>query len=95
VKAIPAKEEAKNGPGKAIGQKYFDDSDDDLGDEEIEDVPEENSSDEESAVLKQLKKKTLAVVDHTKVTYIPFKKNFYIEVPEIARMTPEEVSHNF
>jgi hypothetical protein len=23
--------------------------------------------------------------------YTPFRKNFYVEVPEIARMTPEEV----
>nr|CAD7200591.1 unnamed protein product [Timema douglasi] len=35
--------------------------------------------------------KELAKVDHTSVTYTPFRKNFYVEVPEIARMTAEEV----
>lgn len=31
----------------------------------------------------------LAAVDHSKVYYQPFKKNFYVEVPELARLTPE------
>jgi hypothetical protein len=30
-------------------------------------------------------------VDHSNMQYTPFRKNFYVEVPEIARMTPEEV----
>lgn len=25
------------------------------------------------------------------MSYIDFRKNFYVEVPEITRMTPEEV----
>mmetsp|Transcript_2454 Transcript_2454/g.5611 ORF Transcript_2454/g.5611 Transcript_2454/m.5611 type:complete len:1394 (-) Transcript_2454:333-4514(-) len=33
----------------------------------------------------------LGVVDHSKVNYGPFRKNFYIEVAEIARMSDEEV----
>lgn len=37
------------------------------------------------------KKKELNVVDHEKIYYAPFRKNFYVEVPEIANMTPEEV----
>ncbi|XP_046847023.1 LOW QUALITY PROTEIN: probable ATP-dependent RNA helicase DDX46 [Xenia sp. Carnegie-2017] len=36
-------------------------------------------------------KKELAAVDHTKVYYQPFRKNFYVEVPELAKLTPEEV----
>ncbi|XP_014670298.1 PREDICTED: probable ATP-dependent RNA helicase DDX46 [Priapulus caudatus] len=35
--------------------------------------------------------KKLEAVDHTKVTYQPFRKNFYVEVPEIARLSPEDV----
>lgn len=31
----------------------------------------------------------LAAVDHSKVYYQPFRKNFYVEVPELARLTPE------
>jgi ATP-dependent RNA helicase DDX46/PRP5 len=41
---------------------------------------------------KKLQKKVLEIVDHKVVDYLPFHKDFYIEVPEISRMTPEEVS---
>jgi len=37
------------------------------------------------------KLKDLKPVDHSKMEYEPFRKNFYIESPEIAAMTPEEV----
>ena len=33
--------------------------------------------------------------DHSKVYYAPFRKNFYVEVPEIARMTPEGKFYKF
>ncbi|KAG0710066.1 putative ATP-dependent RNA helicase DDX46 [Chionoecetes opilio] len=36
-------------------------------------------------------KKELGKVDHTVIEYIPFRKDFYVEVPEIANMTKEEV----
>lgn len=36
-------------------------------------------------------KKVLEQVDHSKVEYLPFRKDFYIEVPEIAKMTEDEV----
>lgn len=58
----------------------------------------EYSSEEEQEDLKDTaasiankQKKELAKVDHTEMNYIHFRKNFYVEVPEIARMTPEEV----
>ena len=31
----------------------------------------------------------LAAVDHSKVYYQPFRKDFYVEVPELAKLTPE------
>ncbi|CAJ0967019.1 unnamed protein product [Ranitomeya imitator] len=37
-------------------------------------------------------RKLLEPVDHGKIEYEPYRKNFYVEVPELARMTPEEVS---
>ncbi|PIK56871.1 putative ATP-dependent RNA helicase DDX46 [Apostichopus japonicus] len=43
------------------------------------------------AALEQKKKKDLMAVDHSTITYKPFKKDFYVEVPELARMTLEEV----
>ncbi|XP_056302301.1 probable ATP-dependent RNA helicase DDX46 isoform X1 [Danio aesculapii] len=37
-------------------------------------------------------RKVLEPVDHQKIQYEPFRKNFYVEVPELARMSPEEVN---
>lgn len=34
-------------------------------------------------------RKVLEPVDHGKIEYEPYRKNFYVEVPELARMTPE------
>lgn len=28
-------------------------------------------------------------MDHAKVQYLPFRKNFYVEVPELARLSEE------
>lgn len=33
----------------------------------------------------------LGKVDHNSIEYVPFRKDFYVEVPEIANMTKEEV----
>ena len=33
----------------------------------------------------------LAAVDHSKVYYQPFRKSFYVEVPELAKLTPEGI----
>uniref|UniRef100_A0A3B5LBR6 Probable ATP-dependent RNA helicase DDX46 n=1 Tax=Xiphophorus couchianus TaxID=32473 RepID=A0A3B5LBR6_9TELE len=37
-------------------------------------------------------RKVLEPVDHTKIQYEPYRKNFYVEVPELAKMTTEEVN---
>lgn len=34
-------------------------------------------------------RKVLEPVDHQKIQYEPYRKNFYVEVPELAKMTPE------
>jgi ATP-dependent RNA helicase DDX46/PRP5 len=54
---------------------------------------EEEGEDLEDALgkLKQKGKKDLMLVDHNKIEYKPFVKDFYREVPELAKMTPEEV----
>ncbi|XP_044738948.1 probable ATP-dependent RNA helicase DDX46 isoform X2 [Chrysoperla carnea] len=58
----------------------------------------EYSSEEEQEDVKDTaanmankQKKELAKVDHSEMEYMTFRKNFYVEVPEIAKMTPEEV----
>ena len=63
----------------------------------IEYSDEEETTDAElasalSTILKKNKKKELPIVDHRKIEYQPFRKDFYKEVPDLARMTPEEVS---
>ncbi|XP_061747429.1 probable ATP-dependent RNA helicase DDX46 isoform X2 [Nerophis ophidion] len=36
-------------------------------------------------------RKVLEPVDHGKIEYEPYRKNFYVEVPELARMSADEV----
>lgn len=57
----------------------------------------EYSSEEEEETLNDTmnklvkKKKELMAVDHGKIYYRPFRKDFYIEVPELTNMSLEEV----
>ncbi|KAL5240835.1 hypothetical protein ACI65C_008245 [Semiaphis heraclei] len=44
-----------------------------------------------AASLANKQKKELPKIDHAEISYLPFRKNFYVEVPEISRMTAEEV----
>lgn len=54
--------------------------------EELEDIKDTAAN---LAAIKQ--KKELPKIDHSTVNYSNFKKNFYVEVPEIAKMTQQEV----
>lgn len=58
----------------------------------------EYSSEEESedlattmSGLNKQKEQKVFKIDHNKIKYFPFRRDFYVEVPEISRMTPEEV----
>ncbi|XP_055705566.1 probable ATP-dependent RNA helicase DDX46 [Phlebotomus papatasi] len=53
--------------------------------EEVEDIKDT------AANLVNKHKKELAKIDHSGVNYAPFRKNFYVEVPELAKLTSEEV----
>ncbi|XP_074647908.1 putative ATP-dependent RNA helicase DDX46 isoform X2 [Tubulanus polymorphus] len=56
---------------------------------------EEEEEDLDSAMAgfnNNKKKKELEVVNHDKIYYAPFRKDFYVEVPEIAQMTQEDVN---
>lgn len=53
--------------------------------EEIEDIKDT------AANLANKHKKELAKIDHSGMNYMPFRKNFYVEVPELAKMTAAEV----
>lgn len=52
---------------------------------------EEEDLNATAAGIANKQKKELAKVDHSIMQYTSFRKNFYVEVPEIARMTSEEV----
>ena len=41
--------------------------------------------------LSKQKEQKVFKIDHNKIKYLPFRKDFYVEVPEMARMTAEEV----
>ncbi|GAB0092050.1 RNA helicase [Sergentomyia squamirostris] len=53
--------------------------------EEVEDIKDT------AANLVNKHKKELAKIDHTGVDYAPFRKNFYVEVPELTKMSSDEV----
>ncbi|XP_013115615.1 probable ATP-dependent RNA helicase DDX46 isoform X1 [Stomoxys calcitrans] len=53
--------------------------------EELEDIKDTAAS------LANKHRKELAKIDHSGVEYAPFRKNFYVEVPELVRMTQQEV----
>ena len=86
-------EQRKKGSHKSLGRIVpGEDSDSDYGDlENGEDPLEEEDDDEFMKRVKKTKAEKLSIVDHSKIDYNPFRKNFYIEVKEISRMTPEEV----
>lgn len=86
---------SKRDPKKFLGRIMpEEDSDSDYGDLEDDEVNSDDEDDDE--FVKRVKKKTkaekLALVDHSKIDYIDFRKNFYMEVKEIARMSLEDVA---
>ncbi|KAJ3755793.1 P-loop containing nucleoside triphosphate hydrolase protein [Lentinula raphanica] len=54
------------------------------------DATELNPEDILALAAKKAKKKDLAAVDHSRVKYEPFRKEFYVPPPDIAAMTDEE-----
>lgn len=54
------------------------------------DATELNPEDILALAAKKAKKKDLAIVDHSRVAYEPFRKEFYVPPPDIAAMTDEE-----
>ncbi|KAL3077324.1 hypothetical protein niasHS_013313 [Heterodera schachtii] len=64
----------------------------DIVEPEDETVPITDELDIEQTASSLLAKgRMLAQTDHTKVYYRPFRKNFYVEVPEITAMSKKEV----
>ncbi|KAM3289243.1 hypothetical protein P3S67_017530 [Capsicum chacoense] len=90
-----AKEEKpKISKKKTMGRMFNDeDSDSDYGNAgNDEDTLEEEDDIEVKKQVKKTKVEKLSLVDHSKIDYPPFRKNFYKEVKEISRMSAKEVS---
>ncbi|KAI0091945.1 P-loop containing nucleoside triphosphate hydrolase protein [Irpex rosettiformis] len=74
----------------------LDEQGDDIGDDLDGPEPDEldttelNPEDILALAAKKAKKKDIAAVDHTRVTYEPFRKEFYTAPPDISAMTDEE-----
>ncbi|KAL6659525.1 hypothetical protein ACP70R_003565 [Stipagrostis hirtigluma subsp. patula] len=84
----------KKGLKRTMGRiMQGDDSDSDYDNSEDDEAGLEDEDDEEFMKrVKKTKVEKLAVVDHSKIDYLPFRKNFYIEVKDITKMTSEEVA---
>lgn len=60
---------------------------------EEEDDPNEYEYDEDGNIIWTWKKEVdpLPPIDHSKIEYQPFEKDFYVEHPDIKKITPEQV----
>ncbi|XP_036344219.1 probable ATP-dependent RNA helicase DDX46 [Rhagoletis pomonella] len=80
---VAKKNTEKSNKGELLEQNM--DSLEYSSEEELEDIKDT------AANLANKHRKELAKIDHSGVNYTPFRKNFYVEVPELARMTQQEV----
>ncbi|KAK2973326.1 hypothetical protein RJ640_027969 [Escallonia rubra] len=87
-------DQPKKGRNTSVGRIIpGEDSDSDYGVPEADEDPLEDEDDDEFMKrVKKTKAEKLSIVDHSKIEYPSFRKNFYIEVKEITRMTSEEVA---
>ncbi|KAK6946556.1 DEAD/DEAH box helicase domain [Dillenia turbinata] len=87
-------EQPRKGSNKSMGRIIpGEDSDSDYGDLDNDEDPLLDEDDDEFMKrVKKTKAEKLSIVDHSKIKYMSFRKNFYIEVKEISRMTAEEAA---
>ncbi|CAN8259843.1 unnamed protein product [Cochlearia groenlandica] len=84
----------RKGFNKALGRIIQgEDSDSDYS-EPVDDDDRSLDEDDEEFMkrVKKTKVEKLSLVDHSRIEYEPFRKNFYIQVNDISRMTQEEVN---
>eukprot|EP01119_Soliformovum_irregulare_P010096 TRINITY_DN2468_c0_g1_i1.p1 TRINITY_DN2468_c0_g1~~TRINITY_DN2468_c0_g1_i1.p1 ORF type:complete len:779 (-),score=263.67 TRINITY_DN2468_c0_g1_i1:26-2362(-) len=81
----PSSKKKKSRAVTDYDSEYSDDDDDSEAEEA------KRAAEEEEKNKAKVKKVLQDVVDHSKIPYAPFKKDFYIEVPEIAKQTKAEV----
>ena len=93
------RQDARSGSGKPRKQKakrrapsYYDSESSDLSEFQESEDDEEWAKNVISGKGSKLEK--LIIVDHSKIDYASFRKNFFIESPEIAKMTAQEVAQH-
>ncbi|CAL9220175.1 unnamed protein product [Arabidopsis halleri] len=84
----------KEGLNKSLGRIIQgEDSDSDYSQPKSDDDPSLEEDDEEFMKrVKKTKAEKLSLVDHSNIEYEAFRKNFYIEVKDISRMTQDVVN---
>ncbi|KAL0070876.1 pre-mRNA processing RNA-helicase [Marasmius tenuissimus] len=95
VKKVNMEDMKKMGNANGRLNKRLDEGadDEDISEEALPDeldTTDLNPEDILALAAKKAKKKELAIVDHSRVNYEPFRKEFYIPPPDIAAMTDEE-----
>lgn len=89
-------EDLKKLNASAGSRVRLDDQTDEPGDDVEGPEPDEldntelNPEDILALAAKKAKKKDLATIDHSRIAYEPFRKEFYIPPPDVAAMTDEE-----
>lgn len=76
-----------------LDERMAEDTADDTGDAVVADeldATDLNPEDILALAAKKARKKDLAAVDHSRLKYEPFRKEFYVPPPDIAAMTDEE-----
>ncbi|KZS97900.1 P-loop containing nucleoside triphosphate hydrolase protein [Sistotremastrum niveocremeum HHB9708] len=97
VKKVNAEDRVKTGETSKPGLAQRVDADDDMGnEEEIQqdddlDTTDLNPEDILALAAKKAKKKDVATVDHAKVNYEPFRKEFYHPAPDVQALSEDDV----
>ncbi|TFK94684.1 P-loop containing nucleoside triphosphate hydrolase protein [Polyporus arcularius HHB13444] len=84
------KMKANVGLGVRLDEGAGDDGDEEAPGPDELDATDLNPEDILALAAKKARKKDLAAVDHSRVAYEPFRKEFYIAPPDVAEMTDEE-----
>ncbi|KZT65999.1 P-loop containing nucleoside triphosphate hydrolase protein [Daedalea quercina L-15889] len=83
---------ATGGGRMRLDSSALDDGIDDVDGPEVDelDATDLNPEDILALAAKKAKKKDLAAVDHSRIAYEPFRREFYTAPPDVAAMTDEE-----
>ena len=76
----------------ATRERYYADDEGALDEDELDRLPTSATTSSLDDPTKRLKRKQLDAIDHSTVHYIDIRKDFWIESPDITRLTDDEVA---